>query len=104
MKEHGLEFVKRLDTAANIPSNYIIKSEDDTDSKYGHIPTKRPVDLYIKYGLIVLDKPPGPTSHEVVSWIKKMLGISRAGHGGTLELRPFKGLGGETLRLRECCL
>jgi len=31
----------------------------------------------------VLDKPPGPTSHEVVAWVKKLLELDRAGHGGT---------------------
>ncbi|MFX1509766.1 MAG: RNA-guided pseudouridylation complex pseudouridine synthase subunit Cbf5 [Promethearchaeota archaeon] len=31
------------------------------------------------------EKPPGPTSHEVVSWIKRILAISRAGHSGTLD-------------------
>ncbi|MGC8678824.1 MAG: tRNA pseudouridine synthase A [Fervidicoccaceae archaeon] len=36
-------------------------------------------------GIIVVDKPPGPTSHEVVAYLKKMLGIKKAGHGGTLE-------------------
>ena len=90
MKEYGLEFIKKLDTVANIPSDYITKSDEDTDSRYGYIPIKRPIDIYIKYGLIVLDKPPGPTSHEVVAWIKKMFNISRAGHGGTLEPKPTR--------------
>lgn len=39
----------------------------------------------LKRGVIVVDKPPGPTSHEVVAYLKKMLGIKKAGHGGTLE-------------------
>lgn len=90
VREYGLEFIKKLDMMANISSNYIMKSEDDTDSRYGYIPTERPINLYIRYGLIVLDKPPGPTSHEVVAWVKKMFGISRAGHGGTLEPRSLR--------------
>ncbi len=89
LKECGLEFIKRLDSVANITSEYIVKSDEDTDDKYGYIPFKRPIDIYIKYGLIVLDKPPGPTSHEVVAWIKKMFNINRAGHGGTLEPKSF---------------
>jgi H/ACA ribonucleoprotein complex subunit 4 len=32
-----------------------------------------------------LDKPSGPTSHEVVAWIKRIIQIPRAGHGGTLD-------------------
>ena len=39
----------------------------------------------MNYGLILLDKPPGPTSHEVVAWTKRILGISKAGHSGTLD-------------------
>lgn len=36
-------------------------------------------------GVVVLDKPCGPVSHEVTSWVKKMLGGIRAGHAGTLD-------------------
>jgi len=32
-----------------------------------------------------LDKPPGPSSHEVTAWVRKILGVKKAGHGGTLE-------------------
>ncbi|MDD1775920.1 MAG: RNA-guided pseudouridylation complex pseudouridine synthase subunit Cbf5, partial [Candidatus Methanomethylicus sp.] len=32
-----------------------------------------------------LDKPPGPSSHEVVAWVKRLLDLGRAGHGGTLD-------------------
>lgn len=39
----------------------------------------------IKYGLINVDKPSGPSSHEVVAWIKRMMKLYHAGHGGTLE-------------------
>lgn len=91
MKETGLDFIRRLDITANIPSDYVVKSDDDTDSRYGYPPPKRPIDIHIKYGLIVLDKPPGPTSHEVVAWIKRMFNIGRAGHGGTLEPNPLWG-------------
>ncbi|MFP3950332.1 MAG: RNA-guided pseudouridylation complex pseudouridine synthase subunit Cbf5 [Candidatus Micrarchaeia archaeon] len=36
-------------------------------------------------GVVVLDKPCGPVSHEVTSWVRKMLGGIRAGHAGTLD-------------------
>jgi tRNA U55 pseudouridine synthase TruB len=32
-----------------------------------------------------VDKPSGPSSHEVVAWVKRMLRLKHAGHGGTLE-------------------
>lgn len=36
-------------------------------------------------GVIVMDKPAGMTSHDVVSGVKKILGIKKAGHTGTLD-------------------
>ena len=36
-------------------------------------------------GVIVIDKPAGKTSHDVVSEVKKTLGIKKAGHTGTLD-------------------
>jgi len=36
-------------------------------------------------GVIVIDKPAGKTSHDVVSEVKKILGIKKAGHTGTLD-------------------
>ncbi len=34
---------------------------------------------------MVIDKPRGPTSHQVSAWVKEILGISKAGHVGTLD-------------------
>jgi tRNA pseudouridine55 synthase len=36
-------------------------------------------------GVIIIDKPAGKTSHDVVSEVKKTLGIKKAGHTGTLD-------------------
>ena len=63
----------------------LTKVEDETDPKYGCRPEERPLRLQLKYGIINLDKPPGPSSHEVVAWIKRMMRLDHAGHGGTLE-------------------
>jgi H/ACA ribonucleoprotein complex subunit 4 len=62
-----------------------IKAEDETDPKYGHIPAERPPNEFIRYGVINLNKPSGPTSHEVAAWTKKLLHLEVIGHGGTLE-------------------
>jgi len=40
---------------------------------------------YLKYGVINLDKPANPSSHEVVAWIKKILKVDKTGHSGTLD-------------------
>ena len=63
----------------------LIKAEDLTNPKYGHKPTERPAEEYIRYGVINLDKPAGPTSHEVAAWTKKIMHLTRIGHGGTLD-------------------
>ena len=36
-------------------------------------------------GLFVIDKPGGPTSHDVVQRVRRLLGTRRVGHGGTLD-------------------
>ncbi|XP_077250141.1 H/ACA ribonucleoprotein complex subunit 4-like [Tasmannia lanceolata] len=52
----------------------------------GYSPLKRPISEYIRYGIINLDKPANPSSHEVVAWIKRILrGVEKTGHSGTLD-------------------
>lgn len=36
-------------------------------------------------GLLVIDKPAGLTSHDVVAQVRRLLGVRRVGHGGTLD-------------------
>jgi tRNA pseudouridine55 synthase len=36
-------------------------------------------------GVLVIDKPQGWTSHDVVAWIRRTLKVKKAGHGGTLD-------------------
>jgi tRNA pseudouridine55 synthase len=38
-------------------------------------------------GVLVVDKPMGPTSHDVVALVRRLSGVRRVGHGGTLD--PF---------------
>jgi tRNA pseudouridine55 synthase len=38
-------------------------------------------------GILVIDKPIGPTSHDVVAIVRRLSGVRRVGHGGTLD--PF---------------
>ena len=71
----------------------LIKAEEPTNPEYGYNPNKRPIKIHIKFGVINLDKNPGPTSHEIVAWTKRLLKVKKAGHTGTLEPK----YGGETL-------
>jgi H/ACA ribonucleoprotein complex subunit 4 len=51
----------------------------------GYSPLKRPLFDYVRYGVINLDKPANPSSHEVVAWIKRILRVEKTGHSGTLD-------------------
>ena len=53
--------------------------------EYGVFFDKRPIENLLEYGLILIDKPPGPTSHEVVAWTKRILDLPKVGHSGTLD-------------------
>ncbi len=63
---------------------FIVKAEED-ELGFGYLPWERPPEFYVRYGVINLDKPPGPTSHQVAAWVKRILGVSKTGHGGTLD-------------------
>ena len=65
--------------------NLVTIDQDVTNNDYGTYYDKRTVKQLLEYGLIILDKPPGPTSHEVVAWVKRILKIPKAGHSGTLD-------------------
>jgi H/ACA ribonucleoprotein complex subunit 4 len=49
------------------------------------VPEARTIKDYLDYGIIPVDKPRGPTSHEVVAWVRRLLSIEKAGHSGTLD-------------------
>ena len=65
--------------------NLTVIDQDITDKDYGTYYDKRSFEQLLQYGLILLDKPPGPTSHETVAWLKRILKIPKAGHSGTLD-------------------
>ena len=62
-----------------------IRSTHFTPVTEGHNPINRPIQEHLKYGVINLDKPSNPSSHEVVAWIKKILKTEKTGHSGTLD-------------------
>ncbi len=63
----------------------LVKRESKTDSKFGKKPEDRTVSEMIEYGIINIDKPEGPTSHQVSAYVKQILGIKKSGHSGTLD-------------------
>lgn len=65
--------------------NLIEIDQDITNDAYGVYYDQRSVKDLLNYGLILLDKPPGPTSHETVAWTKRILKLPKIGHSGTLD-------------------
>ncbi|MDD5503308.1 MAG: RNA-guided pseudouridylation complex pseudouridine synthase subunit Cbf5, partial [Candidatus Thermoplasmatota archaeon] len=63
----------------------IIKAEADTKEYFGKAPESRTIPELLDSGVVVVDKPSGPTSHQVSAWVRDMLGIEKAGHSGTLD-------------------
>lgn len=84
------EITKPLDTSKwpLLLKNYdklLVRTGHYVPIPTGHTPLKRPLAEYIKYGVINLDKPANPSSHEVVAWLKRMLRVEKTGHSGTLD-------------------
>ncbi len=66
---------------------FYVKEEGSTDDSYGCYPFNRPMEEYIRKGFVVIDKPMGPSSHEVVVWVRRILNVQKTGHTGTLDPR-----------------
>lgn len=48
-------------------------------------PEDRPIPEHLRLGVVNLDKPRGPTSHQVAAWVREVVEAGKAGHGGTLD-------------------
>jgi H/ACA ribonucleoprotein complex subunit 4 len=74
-----------------------VKTNHFTPLPCGWSPTARPLVELKRYGVINLDKPSNPSSHEVVAWVKRILKVDKTGkfrlvykdiylgHSGTLD-------------------
>ena len=63
----------------------LVRSAHFTPIPAGCSPLKRDIQSYIKSGVINLDKPSNPSSHEVVAWLRRILRVEKTGHSGTLD-------------------
>jgi H/ACA ribonucleoprotein complex subunit 4 len=72
---------------SDIKRERIVKIDAVTNPHYGKSPSDRTVDDLLHAGMILLDKTSGPTAHQIDSWIREMLHISKVGHAGTLDPR-----------------
>jgi len=62
-----------------------VRTSHYTPIPAGNSPFTRDIKTHLSYGVINLDKPANPSSHEVVSWIKRILRVEKTGHSGTLD-------------------
>lgn len=51
----------------------------------GKRPSERTMEELLEAGVINLDKPMGPTSHQATAWVRDILQVEKIGHGGTLD-------------------
>ena len=65
----------------------ILDNEAVTSPSHGCKPEERSIEQLFESGFILLDKAPGPSSHQVSAWARDMMGLEKLGHGGTLD--PF---------------
>ena len=80
----------------------ILDKDAKTSPDYGTIPGDRTIEQLLESCFILLDKSPGPSSHQVSAWARDMMGLEKLGHGGTLD--PFASgllplLSGKAMRL-----
>ena len=62
-----------------------IFTKKEAVGEFGKLPEERTTEELINYGIINLDKPKGPSSHQVSDFLQKILKINKAGHSGTLD-------------------
>ncbi len=63
----------------------LVKRNAESDLKYGKNPKERTVQELLENGVICINKPAGPTSHQIADYVKRIVLAKRAGHSGTLE-------------------
>src|SRR5512142_3070229 len=62
-----------------------VLTKRQASSQHGKHPSERTVEELIHNGIVVIDKPDGPSSHQVSAYVKQILHIDAAGHSGTLD-------------------
>ncbi len=66
-------------------AEWYTRQESQPSEEYGKIPEKRDPEELLRKGIVMVDKPFGPTSKQVSTWVKEELDLHKAGHFGTLD-------------------
>ena len=56
-----------------------------TNPSFGCEPSARSMEKLLEYGIVIVNKPKGPTSHQVSAYVQRILQIEKSGHSGTLD-------------------
>jgi H/ACA ribonucleoprotein complex subunit 4 len=70
---------------SDVKRKRLVKVSAKTNDHYGKYPDELSIPELLTNGFINLDKPSGPTSHQVDAWVKEILHVDKVGHGGTLD-------------------
>jgi len=65
--------------------NLLVKDPNAIKDRWGKRPSDRTMGELLAAGVVALDKPRGPTSHQVTAWARDALHVKKIGHGGTLD-------------------
>ncbi|MBW3020821.1 RNA-guided pseudouridylation complex pseudouridine synthase subunit Cbf5 [Candidatus Woesearchaeota archaeon] len=61
----------------------LVKREEK--GEFGENPEERSLKKLLDYGIVIINKPKGPTSHQTSAFVQKILNIKKSGHSGTLD-------------------
>ncbi len=68
-----------------IKREIFIRKLAETSPKFGKRPQERTTKEHLHLGIVNIDKPAGPTSHQISGYVRQMLHLNKAGHSGTLD-------------------
>ena len=63
----------------------LVKKLSETNPEHGCDPHKRDIKSHLDFGIVNIDKPSGPSSHQVSAYVKQILHVEKTGHSGTLD-------------------
>ncbi|WP_019177504.1 RNA-guided pseudouridylation complex pseudouridine synthase subunit Cbf5 [Methanomassiliicoccus luminyensis] len=63
----------------------LVRDKAPLELKAGKRPSERSIEELLDAGMIIMDKPQGPTSHQATAWVREILHTEKIGHGGTLD-------------------
>ncbi|NTV23066.1 MAG: RNA-guided pseudouridylation complex pseudouridine synthase subunit Cbf5 [Nanoarchaeota archaeon] len=68
-----------------VKRSVLVRRIAQTSDKFGMNPKDRTVEQLLQVGIVNIDKPEGPTSHQVSAYVQRILGLTKSGHSGTLD-------------------